>query len=342
MTAKPGAKHGLHVGLPEKLAFLAEALPGAQRIETHTAFVFLQADRVFKLKKPIRLDYLDYRSLAAREHVCREEIRLNRQLAGDMYLGVVALTCDARGRMGFGAAGRVIDWLVEMRRLPNERLLDACLRSGAEVTAAEIAAVAARLIAFYRARQADRPNYGLYLRHLRRESDVNTRNLLEMRGHLNGALDAAFVVRCAAIVGSHVPEIAARDDARLIIEGHGDLRPEHVCLTTPPTVFDRLDFSVEMRMIDIFDEANYLGLECAMLGAPWIGPQVLAAMQAAGFAAPSPGLQLAYGVFRCLTRARLSLDHLRDPKPRTPEKWPAQALAYLARAARMLAAGAPQ
>jgi len=86
----------------------------------------------------------------------------------------------------------------------------------------------------------------------------------------------------------------------------------------------------------MFDEVNYLGLECAMLGVDWIGPMMLESLRSAGFSAPSSGLMSAYSVFRCLTRARLSIDHLLDPEPRTPEKWPAQAKAYLARAAEIL------
>ncbi|MDP2063779.1 MAG: hypothetical protein Q8J98_11830 [Phaeovulum sp.] len=338
--AENGAQREADVSLSQKLAFLAQALPGAQRIETHTAYVFVAADRVLKLKKPICFDYLDYRSLEAREHVCREEIRLNRQLAGEMYLGLVPLVCDEAGKMALGMTGRVIDWLVEMRRLPTERLLDACLRSGQSPAPAEISAVANRLIAFYRDRQADRPNPGLYLRHLRCESAVNIRNLTEMRAYLRGGYDGTTLSAGAALIDRHAAEIRARDRTRLVVEGHGDLRPEHVCLTTPPTIFDRLEFSVEMRMIDVFDEVNYLGLECALLGARWIGAQLLAAITAAGFSPPSSGLLRAYGVFRCLTRARLTIDHLRDPVPRTPEKWPLQARSYLTRAAELLAAGA--
>lgn len=333
-ASEPLAEAGPALG--EKLDFLARALPGAERVETHTAYVFLVADRAFKLKKPVRMAYLDYRSIAAREHVCREEIRLNRQLAGEMYLGVVALVRDAQGRLALGAPGEVVDWLVEMRRLPRARLLDACLRSETAVTHAEIAAVADRLVAFYRDRQADQPNPGLYLQHLIRESAVNTRNLHRMRGQLGAVLNSPLIAAGAELITRHRAEITARDRARLIVEGHGDLRPEHICLTSPPTLFDRLEFSLEMRLIDIFDEVNYLGLECEMLGAPWIGPQVLAAMRLGGFAPPSPALQAAYGVFRCLTRARLAIDHLRDAIPRTPEKWPRQARAYLARAAELL------
>ncbi|MGO4915509.1 hypothetical protein [Pseudogemmobacter sp. W21_MBD1_M6] len=325
------------VTLDEKLALLARAFPGATRIETHTAFVFLTADRALKIKKPIALDFLDHRSLAAREHACTEELRLNRQLAGDdVYLGLEPVVIGAGGQLALGGDGRVVDWLVVMRRLPATRILDEVLKAGKQPSRARITDVAARLVRFYRERQGEPARPGVYQKHLTAESAVNTAHLADMTQYLGGIDAMGPATRAEAMIAGHAPEIAQRDTARLIIEGHGDLRPEHVCLTSPPVIFDRIEFASEMLMIDIFDEVNYLGLECAMLGAPWIGEMVLAAMEKAGFAAPSDGLMKAYTVFRCMTRARLSIDHLRERHPRKPEKWPRQAQAYLARATQIL------
>ncbi|HSG56551.1 MAG TPA: hypothetical protein VLA45_13985, partial [Paracoccaceae bacterium] len=106
------------VDLADKAAFLKRALACQHVVETHTALVFLTADRAFKLKKPVHLAYLDFRKLAARAHVCREELRLNRQLAGDCYIGLVALRRGADGALTLGPEGEVIDWLIEMERLP--------------------------------------------------------------------------------------------------------------------------------------------------------------------------------------------------------------------------------
>lgn len=329
------------VSIGDKLAFLDGLFPGAERIETHSAFVFLTATRAFKIKKPVRLPFLDHRSLAAREHACREELRLNRQLAGaDVYLGLDAMVLQADGALALGGEGRVVDWLVRMRRLPAERMLDTVLKSGRLPARQDIASVADRLVAFYRERRTDPPRPGVYLAHLLKESDINARHLRDMRDHLDGADIAGLAAQAQALIARHAAEIEDREAARLIVEGHGDLRPEHVCLTAPPVLFDRIEFASEMLMIDIFDEANYLGLECAMLGTTWIGPMVMDALRAAGFAAPSDGLMRTYGAFRCMTRARLSIDHLLEQQPRTPAKWPVQARAYLARASAAVAPAA--
>lgn len=130
-------------------------------------------------------------------------------------------------------------------------------------------------------------------------------------------------------------EIRAREAAGLVVEGHGDLRPEHVCLTDPPVIFDRVETALELRVIDVFDEVGYLAAECRFLGRPELGHRLLADLEQAGFAPPSTGLQKLYAMIRLVTRARLAVDHLRDPSPSTPEKWPLRARAYLAEAMRL-------
>src|SRR6185503_7973650 len=68
-----------------------------EHIETHISHVFLAGSDVYKLKKPVKYDFLDYTTLAAREQTCREEVRLNRRLAPHAYLGVVPIAADAGG-----------------------------------------------------------------------------------------------------------------------------------------------------------------------------------------------------------------------------------------------------
>lgn len=326
---------------PDTLAQLAALLPGAERIETHAAHVFLTETRVLKLKKAIRLPHIDHRTLQAREAACREEVRLNRQLAGGVYLGLVALRRDAEGALTLGGeGGRIVDWLVEMRRLPSGRMLDRLIATRRQILPAEVVAVADCLTAFYRERRVDPPPRGVYLRHLQVESAINARELVKMRHHLGNSLDEALIHAAVDVFAAHEDEISQREDDGLVLEGHGDLRPEHVCLTSPPTIYDRLEFSRVMRTIDIHDEVGLLGMECALPGAAWIGELLRDRMRLEGFRPPTRALGAAYGLFRCLTRARLCIVHLQEPHPRLPEKWPAQARRYLEKAGGFMAAAA--
>lgn len=329
------------VRFEEKVAFLSQptayGMPAGDvtRIETHTAMVFLVGDRAYKIKKPVTFGIVDFRSLKTRDFICHEELRLNRQLAGPVYVGVLALVQTPEGGLRLGGAGHVVDWLVQMQRLPSDQFLDNRLKAG-DVSDAEVVAVMDRLSAFYRERRAEIVLGGAYFDHLHHESLVNAAHLAEMAHHLGPAYSPAIPETVTALLNTFRAEIEDRRAAGLVVEGHGDLRPEHVCLTVPPVVFDRLEFAPELRQIDIYDEVNYLGLECAMLGAGWIWPRVIDLLKAAHGNPPSPGLLKAYGAFRALTRARLSIDHLRDAHQRTPAKWPVQACAYLAFARQIL------
>lgn len=115
--------------LAQKVAFLS-ALPGVEEvIETHMAFVFLTRDKVLKLKKPDRVGHSDCRTFAARERAVAKEIWLNQPLAPGVYLGRLPLCQGAQG-LSIRGDGAVIDWLVQMRRLPRDRMLDDMIRHG--------------------------------------------------------------------------------------------------------------------------------------------------------------------------------------------------------------------
>lgn len=323
------------VSFGEKVAFLSR-LPGVvQVIETHMAHVFLTAELAFKLKKPVSFGYFDHRTLAARASACNEELRLNRALAGDVYLGTVPLVLTKTG-LAIGGEGAVVDWLVEMRRLPAERMLDTLIADPkATPSQAEIGAVVTRLAGFYRLQRSMPPPLGLYLAHLKREQAVNSESLHHMARFVPEVPLTTVTTDLENRIDEMATEISAREAAGLVVEGHGDLRPEHVCLTDPPVIFDRVETALELRVIDVFDEVGYLAAECALLGRPDLGVFLVEGLVNEGFAPPSTELQVTYALFRLTTRARLALDHLRDPAPATPEKWPVRARLYLTEAIRL-------
>lgn len=119
-----------------------------QRIETHISQVFVAGRLVYKLKKPVKYDFLDFSTLEARERACGDEIRLNRRLAPQVYQRVVPVSLEEDGSFCMGGQGTVIDWLVEMRRLPGERMLDELYHRGA-LQSGDIDQLAALLAQFY-------------------------------------------------------------------------------------------------------------------------------------------------------------------------------------------------
>jgi aminoglycoside phosphotransferase family enzyme len=339
MTADPPSRV---VSTTEKVRFLAS--PAAHGgvppdvIETHMSWLFVTGDRVLKLKKPVRTPFLDFSTLASRAFNCAEEVRLNRRLAPGVYVGVTPLvTVPPDGHLAVGAApgAEPVDWLVEMHRLPRERMLDTAIR-GDSVSPVDIERLAQRLTDFFRTARRVRLSAEAYQRRFDTLQAANRAVLLQpaFAGVAAGAvLDAADAYRAR-----HAEALGERAAGGHLREGHGDLRPEHIVLDGTPVVIDCLEFNAELREVDPFDELAFLGLECRMLGAAWIEPRLIAQVARALGDPPSPAVQALYTAHRALLRARLSAAHLLDPHPRTPERWLPQAARYLAEARSALAA----
>ncbi|WP_293466233.1 hypothetical protein [Polaromonas sp.] len=330
-----------------KLKFLqspeAYGEPGAQPacIETHMSWVFLVGDRVYKLKKPVRFPFLDFTTLKARAFFCREEVRLNRRLAPGVYLGLMALqwrdgafAMVPEARLPLPASGETLDWLVCMQRLPESRMLHQLIAQG-RVAPADIDALVAVLGAFYRAAPSVALSPNDYLARFQYGQAANREVLLRPQFGLPNA--ALAMDRLDAALMRHADLLHGRAAAGRVLDGHGDLRPEHVCLLAPPVVIDCLEFNAQLRQTDPFDELAYLSLECDLLGAPWIGPRLVSGCAAALGDAPPPALLQVYTAYRALVRARLCMAHLLDTQPRTPEKWPPLASRYIACALAALA-----
>jgi aminoglycoside phosphotransferase family enzyme len=324
--------------LSAKVAFLSSAaayhsVDMVDVRETHMAWVFLAGDRAYKLKKPVRYPFLDYGTLDARRRICFEEVRLNRRLAPDVYLGVARLTLEGDGSLAINGAGGIVDWLVEMRRLPEQIFLDHAILSDT-VPRSAVEAVADRLARFYHAAPTVEVDPVEHISRFVHELG-KSREVFATREFDSLAKRGSRILTQLEGLLTRAPEIVVdRVAARRIVEGHGDLRPEHVCLTDPPVFIDCLEFSRNLRLVDPFDELAFLSMECAVLGARWIGPVLVERCATALGDRPSDELIAFYTAYRASFRARQSLVHLLEPAPRTPEKWIPLAKAYLDEAER--------
>jgi len=92
--------------------------------ETHMSWVFFADGFVYKLKKPLQNHIVDFRTIKARLENCEEEIRLNKKLAKDIYIGIVPLVVNKEGQIKVEGKGKIIDWLVKMKRLSEKNMLD--------------------------------------------------------------------------------------------------------------------------------------------------------------------------------------------------------------------------
>ena len=329
--------------LADKVAFLASGeayrppVRHVTRRETHMSEVFLAGDQAYKLKKPVRFPYLDFSTLSRREAACRAELKLNRRLALDTYRAVVPLVRSG-GRLVIGgeetqrAQGEVVDWLVVMDRLDDAQMLDRVIGEQ-RLQRWQLDRLIAVLVPFYRRARLVLGAPAVYRAELWRGLAYNRSVLLDPRF----ALPAGLVRYIDAIQRRFLTERAALFDTRVrtqcIVDGHGDLRPEHIWLGDPVRIIDCLEFNAALRRVDPFDEIAYLCLECERLGAAWAGDYLRRRIAHALHDGHPDELFAFYRCHRATLRARLAVAHLFEPEPRTPAKWLPLARGYLRLAA---------
>lgn len=266
------------VGLMSTPSTYRERPASVHMVETHISWVFLTDRYAYKLKKPVRFEFLDFSTRELRHRACLEELRLNRRLAPDVYLSVLPVTRGRGDALELDGGGAEVDWVVQMRRLPAARALDEVLRGG-RLTAEDARAVTQHLVEFYSRLAPEPVAPDSYRKVLARHIRANGATLLD-------TLPPYEHVRIRRIVGAELRYLCVQagvfDDrvvAGRIVDGHGDLRPEHIYLEQPPAVIDCLEFSEELRKVDVADELSFLAMECRRLGDGGFGPRVLAAYQ---------------------------------------------------------------
>jgi len=327
-------------------AFLRERERGAGRpprvdlIETHFAWVFLTSTEAYKLKKAVSQSRrMDYRTVAGRRRGCRDELLLNRRLAGTVYRAVLPVTRRRNGALVLGQprGARIVDWVVRMRRLPGELMLDRALAAGT-VRGRDLQRVERRLEEFFATAVARPLDTRGYLARMRSLTQENHRDLIAA----DLGLDRTRVERLTGLQLAFIESQSGALGARgaLLIDGHGDLRPEHVYLgsdSDEPCVIDCLEFDRDLRRLDPAEEIAFLALECRRLGGGAAARELIARYRANAADPPSLALLDFYMSHRATVRAKISAWHLRDPRfRRRALQWRSRASSYLADAQRYI------
>ena len=310
------AHHRSVAALAEKIAYLSrpesygEGANAVEIVETHMSYVFLVDRLVFKLKKPVRYPFLDFSTLEARRFDCDEELRLNRRLARNVYLDVVPLALSARG-LQLEGPGHPVDWLVKMRRLPRHLMLDRAIQEN-RVTESDVLRFMRVLAAFYCDAERIALAAPAYRERLSSAIEQNREALSPARYGIAPVLLDRIAGAALCFIRDHADVLDERIERNAIVEGHGDLRPEHVCLAAEPVFIDCLEFNRDLRTVDPADELAYLAMECEFAGAGEIRQTIFASYRDATGDDMSESLVDFYQVGRALLRAKLSALHIED------------------------------
>ena len=228
-----------------------------ERIDTHSAIVFLAGPRALKLKRAVRFDYLDFSTEPLRRAACEAEVRINRRAAPAIYRGVVAVTCEADGTLALDGHGRPVDWLVDMVRFDQEGLFDRLAARGA-LDLSLMRPLAAAIAHFHET--ADRRGDHGGRSGMAWVVDGNATGFAEQGA---GILDPVLATDVSTLARQELECQAELLDRRrrdgFVRQCHGDLHLRNIVLLDGrPTLFDAIEFNDEIACVDVLYDLAFL------------------------------------------------------------------------------------
>jgi uncharacterized protein len=271
-------------------------------IETPRSWLYLTTQYVYKIKKPLNIGESLNRSDARRRQACIDEARLNQRLAPEVYLGALPIVEESDGTLRLNGRGRAVEYAVKMRRLPADRNLIYLIDHGG-CSEGQVQLLAQFLADFYEHRPPESVTLDAYSRSLsRRISDNVARVKAIVQAPLLKQLSQIrmgqnqFLERSQSLLNVRVC------DGR-IIDGHGDLRAEHVFFERRPIVIDCIEYSKHLRIVDPLDDLSCLAVDCDYLGRHDIAETLVSRYRAVTGDARSPTLELLYKSLHATSRA---------------------------------------
>jgi uncharacterized protein len=277
-------------------------------IETHVSRVFLTGEFAYKVKKPLRLSFLDYSSPERRATFCHEELRLNRRHAPDLYLDVVPIAgTPAAPRVG-ATDGPAFEHALRMVQFDTSLELTHLLQAG-DVVPQQCSALGERLAAMHASAipiEVDAP-YGTPDAVHR----ITLDNFLAFRRRLTGVTDAGQLLRLQGYVQQLFDDsrtrIADRRSRGCVREGHGDLHCGNIVRWRDALVaFDGLEFDPALRFIDVASDIGFLTMDLSAHGRDDLRRETLQAWLTANGDFESVALLPYFEVYRALVRAKVA------------------------------------
>jgi len=275
-------------------------------VETHISIVVLTGSYAYKLKKPVNLGFLDFTTLDARLRSCREEIRLNRRTAPDIYLGVVPIT----GTLGFprvGGGGEVLDVAVKMRQFAPRSLMTEMLEDAPREVEAALVPFARRVADFHES--APRCTLARE-RYLERAFNAAQANFFALEGRLHPP-ERYPLAGLWRWVDAEWPRVkgalAERLDEGRVRECHGDLHCANVVRSGGRLVpFDCIEFSETLRVADVMSDAAFLEMDLRARGFPGYANAFLNGYLQRGGDYGALAVRPFFLVYRALVRAKVA------------------------------------
>jgi len=279
-----------------------------QVIETHISWVLLTGPYAYKIKKPVNFGFLDFTALAAREHFCQQELKLNQRLTEDLYLEVLPVTGSAEAPQ-LGGNGEAIEYVLKMRQFPQDGLLST-LQSKGELTTAHIDEMARQIAGFH-----DKAPRVLSENELGSPDSVMapvTQNFEQILPFLSEKADLIQLQALEAWARTSFdrlkPLLAQRKAQGFVRECHGDIHLGNITLIDGRVViFDCIEFNEPFRMTDVYADIGFLAMDLEDRGLKSLSRRLIS--QYLEHTGDYAGLELLnfYKAYRALVRAKVAL-----------------------------------
>ena len=248
-------------------AHSAHGTAAVERIDTHSAIVFLAGERAYKLKRAVQFDYLDFSTVERRRAMCDAEVRLNRRTAPDIYRGVVPITREPGEALALGGSGPPIDWVVEMNRFPQEALFDRLAAAG-RLDLELMPSLAAAIAEFHRVAEPRTDHGGTP--GMAWVIEGNAAGFAEYSANVLNPLACRRLTEASRAELDH--RGAVLDERRasgFVRQCHGDLHLRNIVLLNGrPTLFDGVEFNDKIACTDVLYDLAFLLMDLWRRGLP--------------------------------------------------------------------------
>lgn len=282
--------------------------------ETHGSRLYLTEKKVYKIKKSVNFGFLDFTTLERRQHFCTEEILLNRRFAPDTYLGVVPIRNHHGQILIDGKEGEIVEYAVEMRRLPEERMLDRLVEKNDPSLPGEALRLASSLAQMHKDCQVCRSEKEDSVTVVRRNWEENFAQTEHYAGLTisREALDLCRV-RMHRAIDSLSRQMLEREQAGLVRDGHGDLHADHICLTYPICIYDCIEFNRRFRVGDILADLAFLLMDLDKRGKQDLANIIEKTWSSLLGDVIDPALLRFYEIYRAFVRGKVASFLVDDP-----------------------------
>jgi uncharacterized protein len=227
--------------------------------ETHISWIILLSDHAFKIKKPVKYSFLDFSTLRKRKLFCSREVKLNRRLAPEMYLGVLPLTKGMLKEETTTEDRKIIDYAVHMKRMNSDLEMDKMLAAG-RVTANHVDSLALKLAGFHKNTDIISKEEDInVLQELFADIETVTTGLAE-GGKWEKTINEC-IERSNVFLKKNASFLRERSEKGFYRDCHGDLNTRNIFLYAEPVIFDCIEFNDEFRQIDVLSEIAFLCMD---------------------------------------------------------------------------------